>query len=314
MSNQQTQEQSGLTPIEAIFATLNLPEVSEKLKAEKQARLEEIGDRIREKYGSFITDNDVLKIADTEQELRECENCKGYPCHKAHNRGYLPIIVVGNGYVSTNFTPCKLRVNYARQRELERNFKNAKIPAIYLGKTLADYNADKDNKHAIAFAKDVLSKGLSGAYFYGEVGAGKTFLAAIIAQEFLQAGKSVLFESVSNLLSEFYEIYRGKSDKSEEDLLKALYTTELLVLDDFGMEKPTQFVGTTLSKILDARYNRRDVTTLITSNYSLEQVKARLNAPTDAKADDLCLNGSRIYDRCIEICKPIKLKGESRRR
>lgn len=314
MSNQQTLEQSGLTPIDDVLAGIVPSENVQKARAKNQARLDEIGDKIRAKYGSFITDDDVLKIADIEREMHECASCKGYPCPKAANHGFIPIIVVGNGYISTSFTPCKMRVNYCRQRDAERKFANAKIPTRYLGKTLADYETDKDNKHAVAFAKDILPKGLSGAYFYGEVGTGKTFLAALIAQEFLQAGKSVLFESVYNLLSEFYEIYRGKSNKSEDDLLNALYTADLLVLDDFGLEKPTQFVGATLSKILDARYNRQGITTLITSNYSLEEVKARLNAPTDARADDICLNGSRIYDRCIEICKPIRLKGTSRRR
>lgn len=285
MNNQQTQDLNGLTPI----------------------------NRIREKYGSFITDADILQIANAEQELAECQNCKGYPCHKAINRGVYPMPNLENGYLAIMRIRCEPYVKHFRQRDLERKFANAKIPARYLGKTLADYKTDKDNKHAVAFAKDILREGLSGAYFWGEVGTGKTFLAALIAQEFLQAGKPVLFESVYNLLSEFYEIYRGKSSKSEEELLNALYTTELLVLDDFGLEKPTQFVGATLSKILDARYNRHGVTTLITSNYSLEEVKARLNAPTDARADDICLNGSRIYDRCIEICKPIRLKGTSRR-
>ena len=305
----QMQEQNGLTPIEDVLATFDFHERLEKVNT----RLEEIGKRIREKYGDSLTAAEVLQIDEAERELAECQNCKGYPCHKAKNRGYVPIPNLEKGYLCMGFVPCQARVNYSRQRELERKFANAKIPSRYMDKTLADYKTDKDNKHAVAFAKDVLRQGLSGAYFYGDVGTGKTFLAALIAQEFLQAGKSVLFESVYNLLSEFYEIYRGKSGKSEEELLNALYTTELLVLDDFGIEKPTQFVGATLSKILDARYNRQGVTTLITSNYSLEEVKARLNAPTDARADDLCLNGSRIYDRCIEICKPIHLKGASRR-
>lgn len=284
-----------------------------ELATKKQARLEEIAGRIREKYNPFLTDEEILEIDRAERELAECDNCKGYPCRKASYKGFVPVIEIQNDNLIMSYKQCERARSYYRQRDLERKFKNSKVPQIYLGKKLGDYKTDKNNKHAVEFAKDILSKGLSGAYFWGEVGTGKTLLAAIIAQEFLQAGKSVLFESVYNLLSEFYEIYRGKSDKSEEELLNELYTAQLLVLDDFGMEKATQFVGATLSKIMDARYNRRGITTLITSNYSLEQIKARLNKPTDAKGDDICLNGSRIYDRCIEICKPIHLKGESRR-
>lgn len=269
---------------------------------------------IRAKYGTNLSDGEVRRIIEALQESAECEKCTGYPCHKKINAGFEPVVrIVENYGLNIAAKRCKHYVEHFRQMAMERNFKYAKIPPRYKGKTFADYSTDNANKAAVEFAKAVLTQGYSGAFFHGNVGTGKTFLAALIAQDFIHAGKSVLFEKVADLLTEFYAVYRGQGG-SEDSLLEDLYNVDLLVLDDFGLEKATQFVGATLCKILDARYNRQGVTTIITSNYDLKQLEARLNKPTDLSTGDFCLNGSRIYDRCMEICKPILFKGNSRRR
>ena len=279
-----------------------------------KAEFEKKAAEIRKKYGEALSDGEVATIARMESEQAECETCKGYPCQKAWNKGYKPVLRKEKDWGQLiTLERCKPYEIYLRQAELLKKFRYSKIPVRFKGKTFADYRADDQNRGAVDFAKTIMLEGYSGAYFYGDVGTGKTFLAALIAREFLKAGKSVLFEKVTDLLTEFYAVYRGQGG-SEDELLSELYNVDLLVLDDFGIEKPTQFVGATLCKILDARYNREDVATIITSNYSLEQIKVRLNNPVDMQAGDMCLNGSRIYDRCIEICKPILFKGNSRRR
>ena len=257
---------------------------------------------------SEVPDFNASLNAKVEQERSECERCKGYPCQKRRNKGFVPSVQEDVPVLRR----CEVYKEHARLTALEKTFKHSGIPLRFKGKSFADYTADSFNQTAVKFAKAILLEGYSGGYFYGEVGTGKTFLAAIIAQEFLKAGKSVLFEKVADLLTEFYAVYRGEGG-SEDSLLSELYNVDLLILDDFGIEKATQFVGSTLCKILDARYNREGITTIITSNYSLKQIAARLNNPTDMQTGDMCLNGSRIADRCMEICKPILFKGESRR-
>lgn len=311
-------EKNGSTPIAEVI-TIPIPEKwqanLEKVREERESQIKKIAAFIREKYGENLTDDEVLKIDAATQERRECEKCTGYPCHKTENRGFIPVIQVDSRWgLAVASAMCKPYEERQRQIALDQKFACSKIPPRYLGKTYSDYEVDEFNRSAVEFAKRVLPEKNSGAYFWGDVGTGKTFLAALVAQDFIRAGKSVLFTNVADLLMEFYAIYRGTSKADEQELFNALYTADLVVLDDFGIEKPTLFVGTTLCKILDARYNRSDVTTLITSNYSLREIKQRLNDPRDGKDDDLCLNGSRVYDRCIEICKPIFFKGESRRR
>lgn len=295
-----TQGQSGVSPISA-----TLRPISGRPQPLKTA------EAIRAQYGSDLDDCDVREIDFALRKLDDCRHCTGYPCP---NNGFKPVIRVDPKWgLSIAGSRCKPYAEHARQIALARNFKQAKIPPRYQGASFADYRVDNANKKAVDFAKSLSTEHCSGAFFYGNVGTGKTFLAALIAKAFLDAGKSVLFEKVADLLTEFHAVYRGQGG-SEDSLLDDLYNVDLLVLDDFGLEKPTQFTGATLCKILDARYNRPNVTTIITSNYSLEQLERRLNCPTDLQLGDFCLNGSRIYDRCIEICKPILFKGESRRR
>lgn len=205
--------------------------------------------------------------------------------------------------MARRYVDCKFRAQWAFNSVL----RSARIPDRYRGKTFADYKVDASNQNAVAFAKQALNSKI-GAYLFGECGTGKTFLAALIAQDFLTAGQTVIFIKVPSLLDDIKATFDGKGE--ELDILEKLQSANLVVLDDFGMEKPTQWTGSTLCKILDMRYDNPDGKTIITSNLSPKELADRLNNPEKERAN---LNGSRIFDRLREICKPILLKGTSRR-
>ena len=261
--------------------------------------------RLTAKYGT-LSDGDIGRIVRAEEALAECAKCQNAPCKRGLETGRQPVIAVVDGEAQIRWEQCAKERDYQRRTRAATRLKNAQIPARYVGKTLADYRVDEDNKAAVAYAKSALKTG-RGAYLFGERGTGKTFLAAIIAQEYLAADKVAIFIKVPRLLDEFYSAIRAQGD--EQGILQALYTADLVVLDDFGMEKATKYAGTTLCKILDARYDS-NLATLITSNYPLEKVQSELDNATDGAN----FNGSRIVDRCREVCKPILLKGKSRRR
>lgn len=285
---------AGFTTPQAILPkfSVELPQrTAQELKARK---------RIVEQYGE-ISDSDVAVILDAESKAAKCDGCNG-DCRQKNFRHCKPTVIVHDGHVY----PAVERCRYGRQLDIERDFKSARIPARYIGKTFADYTVDANNEIAVEFAKDVLKTG-QGAYFYGDCGAGKTFLASIIAQEFSRAGKTVLFEKVPDLLREIRETYDGNGDES--DKLERIQAADVVILDDFGMEKSTQWAGATLCKVIDLRYDRRGGVTIITSNLSPKQLAEHLNGAKDGQN----LNGSRVADRCREICKPILLKGTSRR-
>ena len=244
----------------------------------------------------------IPKLTVAEKILAEnapCEGCTG-DCQKSRNRYWLVADIDELGME----TVC--RCKFGKQRDLAKKFRSSRIPDRYVGKTFSDYKVDSSNREAVTFAKNALKLKI-GAYFFGECGTGKTFLASIIAQDFLKSGKSVLFVKVPSLLDDIKATFDGRGN--ELDLLDELQAANLVVLDDFGMEKSTQWAGSTLCKILDMRYDNPTGRTIVTSNLSIDELAAHLNHASDGAN----LNGSRIADRLREICKPILLKGTTRR-
>ena len=240
---------------------------------------------------------DEEKIAESNAP---CENCTG-DCRKSDSERFW--IVTGFNEIGVEAVR---RCKFGVQRDLAKKFRSSRIPNRYLGKTFDDYKVDKFNQDAVTFAKN-FKRFNCGAYFFGECGTGKTFLAALMAQDFLQDGKSVLFAKVPSLLDDIKATFNGNG--TELDLLDELRAANLVVLDDFGMEKSTQWAGATLCKILDMRYDNPTGRTIITSNLSPKDLAEHLNKASDGAN----LNGSRIFDRLREICKPILLKGSTRR-
>ena len=232
-------------------------------------------------------------------ENAPCEGCTG-TCRKTRDRYF---VVTGYSELGVESVA---RCKFSAQRHVQRQLHSSKIPARYVGKTFDDYTVDKFNRDAVQFARNV-DKFKFGAYLYGECGTGKTFLAALIAQDFLHRDKSVIFVKVPSLLDDI----KATFDKcgGELELLERIANADLVVLDDFGMEKSTQWAGSTLCKILDMRYDNPRGKTIVTSNLSLDELTYHLNNASDG----VNLNGSRIADRLREICKPILLRGVTRR-
>lgn len=269
------------------------PQVSETIRLPKTAQV------LRQLSPKELDE----RLADfTAEELAQCNGCDGMRCGKDIYRWQVPELYSDNGRLERRYVDCKFKAQMAFRRAI----RSSRIPERYLGKTFADYKVDNSNRAAVEFAKNIFNL-KRGAYFYGACGTGKTFLASIIAQEFMRAGKSAVFVKVPSLLDDIKATFNGNG--TELALLDKLQTANLVVLDDFGMEVPTQWAGSTLCKILDMRYDNPTGKTIVTSNLSPDELATHLNKAKDGAN----LNGSRIFDRLSEICKPILLKGTTRR-
>ena len=266
--------------------------------------------RIIAQYGE-MKEIEVWTVLRAEREQKKCAGCKGLPCQKYALKGYVPKISYDAALqqVVIRNTPCKYLHARQVQLELERRSVTSRIPSEYIGKTFEDYKVDSNNQLAVKAAKKLIEMPNQGVYFYGEVGTGKTLLAAIFAQEVIRQGRQLIFATVPTISMELRSCFKENSKKSELEVLEGLYSVPTLILDDIGMEKPTRFICGTLCNLFNERYNA-GLQTIMTSNYKLSDLEWIFKHPTDGGTT---LDGTRIYDRCKKMCPPIELKGSSRR-
>ena len=311
-------------------ATMLLPEVQKRLgnidiealrsqrRIEEEKWLEENKSRLNEEYGvtEDFSDCELLRIRKYEETAAICKKCTGLPCVKRNWQGIRTSFEVDpvRKQIYEYSGTCKYEKARLNIERIKRNFKSAKISTDYLGKSFSDYKIDLNNREAVKVAKEILEGQERGAYFYGAFGAGKTFLSAIMANEFVKKGVGVLFYKVPFLVKDLQDAMFDKTDKFRESrLLKQICEVPVLILDDFGMSgKISTYAAGRLSMIIDARYENSKLVTVITSNLSLNALQEKMDNPSDS-TDAFTLDGSRIADRLKEMCAIVKLNGENRR-
>jgi DNA replication protein DnaC len=132
---------------------------------------------------------------------------------------------------------------------------------------------------------------------WGPFGNGKSYLSAAITNELRAKGKAVVFITLSDLLARIRSTFQSDKE-SEQNVMYTLLQCDLLVLDDIGAEKPSDWVSDILFRIVDGRY-RNEKPILYTSNLKPSELAERL--------------GRRIYDRILESNVPIQVKASSYR-
>ena len=162
----------------------------------------------------------------------------------------------------------------------------------------------------MGYAKRILDNPSKGLFIHGNPGVGKTMLAAIIANETVKRGRTVLFTKVSDLLRNVRSTFNAKSEVKEMDMLTKFYECDCLILDDVRPERPKKkFATETLFEVIDFRYTA-GVQTIITSNGTINEVCDALNNPTE---DEKTMDGDRIFDRCKANMNVVKIEGKSKR-
>lgn len=140
-----------------------------------------------------------------------------------------------------------------------------------------------------------------GLMFWGVPGNGKTFAAACIANALLEQEKprapTVRMTTFATIISKL----PAMTAQDKEWYLDGFRNCDLLILDDFGMERQTDYAREQLFQLIDSRY-LAGLPLIITTNLSFRELKA----PAD-------LTQQRIYDRILEMCVPVCFDGESLR-
>ncbi len=154
---------------------------------------------------------------------------------------------------------------------------------------------------------DDLDEQWLNVYLHGPVGTGKTGLTWCAMRSYIDrySYERVDFVNVRDLLA---AVRRSFSDSGAADPLEGLAEPQLLVLDDLGAERPTEWGLDVIGTLVEERY-QRECQTVVTSNYSPAELVKRLK-PTGSRDGVI---GQRIVSRLVESCMVIRLDGIDRR-
>ena len=133
-----------------------------------------------------------------------------------------------------------------------------------------------------------------GLILWGSVGTGKSYFAGCIANALMEREVSVCMTNFAAILNDL-----AASFKDRNEYISRLCSFPLLILDDFGMERGTEYGLEQVYNVVDSRY-RSGKPLIVTTNLTLEE----LQNPEDTAH-------ARIYDRLIEMCCPVRITGEN---
>lgn len=221
-----------------------------------------------------------------------CPVCKGFGVLETTD---------GRGVV-----PCSCR----QDRILGARKRSAQIPERYGNCRLANFNV------GLPVGNDKLVRAKSwaqrfvveypavnrGLLLSGPVGVGKTHLAvAILAELVEQKGARGLFCDFTDLLGRIQATFVRGGDESADNILEPAREAELLVLDELGARRPTDWARDVLYGLLNTRYNRRRLT-ILTTNYP--------DSPRKPGDETLELRiGVAVRSRLYEMCDLIEMEG-----
>lgn len=191
--------------------------------------------------------------------------------------------------------------------ETEAKYSALRNSPKYKACRLNNFEVTKDNKAAFEAAEEFIKNwSNSGSLvIYGRSGSGKSHLAAAIGNTLDTGDKIVVFTTFVDLLERVKATYSG-GEGSESKILGAVTSADLLILDDLGVEKPSEYTLDVLFRIVDRR-NRELKKTVYTSNYSPKDLLERY-----AKAVGV-LEAQRVVGRIIEGSKIVKNNGKDKR-
>jgi len=226
--------------------------------------------------------------------------------------------------------PCECRLARRAERMLER----AMIPRRYENCTLENFDTDFPGADKTLATARMMARRFVEGYpmetdgrgllLVGTAGVGKTHLAVGILRELLQErGVHGLFCDYRELLKEVQNSYNQRVAATELEVLRPVFEAEVLVLDELGASKPSDWVWDTVAHILNSRYNDRR-TTIITTNYanaealgatpgrrtgkkSAEQEDAERAMREETLGDRI---GERMRSRLQEMCVAVEMHGK----
>ena len=227
-------------------------------------------------------------------------------CSVCHAKTQTKITILGREKKVRCICKCRQKEIDAHKKQDEEKEIERRRKICFSGTDMKDWNFDNDDlknpvlsatmkRYADNFAEH--KQNGTGILLWGGCGTGKTYYSACIANELITKGYTVHMTNFATLINRI----QGTFDE-KQDVINDLNRYSLLIIDDLGAERRSEYMQETVFNIIDARY-RAGKPLIITTNLSINEIK---NPPS--------VNYGRIYDRIIERCFPIHVDGNSRRR
>lgn len=197
----------------------------------------------------------------------------------------------------------KQREKFLEQERIRQNCFISKTQHHYRFKH-CDKNTDKELlRKAMNYANhfEEMKKENTGLLLYGNVGSEKTYLACSIANEIITKYSYVV--KVRNFAQILNDLQKVGFNLDRNEHIDSITNATLLILDDFGIERNTEYALEQIYNVINARYLKAKPT-IITTNLNYKDI--------ETEQEDIMLG--RIYSRIIEMCLPLRVVGEDRRK
>lgn len=240
-----------------------------------------------------------------EDGLLYCGKCKG----KKQTR--LPVTLLTEGREAVVRCICKCQAEENRRREeaeerkkamerIERLRNNSLIDDKLRKVRLSSFQQNADNQKIYTLAEkyvkqfEEMYEKRQGILFWGPVGTGKSYTAACIANELMDQMVPVVMTSFAKILQNI----QGNQEE-EKVFMNRMNDARLLIIDDLGTERNTDYALEKVYNIIDSRY-RAGKPLILTTNMTVKEMQETMD-----------IRYKRIYDRIFEMCFPVRVAGQS---
>lgn len=230
-------------------------------------------------------------------------------CGKCHTNKEKKIQLAGECVTVRCICKCESeeRERIQKQKDYEeemRRIERLKVASLMDAKlksaTLKTFTKKEDNKKLYTIVKNYVDnfetfyKSNRGLLFWGTVGTGKSYAAACIANELLNRKIPVVMTSFVKVLQVIQD-----NTENETEFVNRLCAARLLIIDDLGTERNTDYALEKVYNVIDSRY-RTGKPLILTTNLNLQDMQMTQD-----------IRYQRIYDRIFEMCHPVMVNGTS---
>ncbi len=238
----------------------------------------------------------LLKIYD---DVQPCHNCQHFASCPKPLKGLQAGLDFSNNDLILVYRACAYRQEYDKYAN---NYLYHDFPDEWMSSTIDSLKINNQRREYVRSISEILEGKLKGLYVHGKLGLGKSYMAVTLCNEFINIqSEKVAYVNARKIVETLRNVVYDKESNEYETTKQALKSVPLLVLDDIGSERITDWSKEEIIyNLLEARI-QSGLITIFTSDFSLNELK-ELYGKNDLK-------NRRLFDLLINYVKEIELQG-----